>query len=142
MAASKIVLFACVVFGTSYSHSAFSQSTMPRSDFDDLNSEVSFLEENPYVKLYQKRLEVAQLQVKSQVTVTENERIKWVRMQGLVSRGAVPLNDAEEQEKRWKMAAKRVEILKSRTVEAQALLEIAKQRTDAGIDMPVCSLRR
>jgi hypothetical protein len=104
------------------------------------NSATAFGEsENPYAKLYRKRLEVASLQVQSQKQVAENERVKWLRMKSLMEQGAVPIIEAENQEKLWRVAVAKVQVAENKALEAKALLGIAQERTSAGLDMPVCS---
>jgi multidrug resistance efflux pump len=94
--------------------------------------------ENPYVSLYAKRLEVARLEVQRQSRIVENERTKWVRISGLVKQGAVTRAEADAQQTAWLVAAKKLEVAKAKISKAEAFLSIARQRTDAGLDMPVC----
>ena len=95
--------------------------------------------ENPYVNLYVKRLEVGRLEVQRQASIAENERVKWVRVSGLADQGAVPRADADAQQTAFLVATKKVEVAKAKVSKADALLSIARQRTQAGLDMPVCS---
>jgi multidrug resistance efflux pump len=135
----KFVTLSSALFIFGYTSTAFGNEfrTIEDSLFvsDQSVSEV----ENPYAKLYRKRLEVATLQVQSQKAVAENERVKWVRMKALLDQGAVPKVEAENQEKLWRVATAKVHVAENKAVEAKALLEIARERTDAGLDMPVCS---
>ena len=129
-----------ILAASAFSAGAFAEEpAFPReeSNFDFAEQ----VRENPYVNLYAKRLEVARLQVQREASISENERIKWVRMSGLANQGAVPRIDADAQETAWKVSVKKVAIAKSRVSKSEALLSIAKQRTAAGLAMPVCTDR-
>ena len=103
--------------------------------------ELSFRDssKNPYVNVYSKRLEVARLEISKQATIAANERIKWVRMQDLASKGAVSLQQADAQETMWKLAVQKMAIAKAKALKSEALLSIARQRVDAGLEMPLCT---
>lgn len=129
------ILFAPLVTLAQPSGRSFTLAPLNRVEFEGLDAARA----NPYVNLYAKRLDVAKLEVKRQSSIAENERVKWVRMKGLADQGAVPRIQADVQETAWKVAVKKVAIANAKVSKAEALLSIARQRTDAGLDMPVCS---
>jgi multidrug resistance efflux pump len=94
--------------------------------------------QNPYVNLYTKRLEFVQFEVQRQESVAQNARALSVRMNALAAQGAVTRAEADAQEAAWKIAAKKVELARAKVEKADALLSIARQRIEAGLDMPVC----
>ena len=134
------IFIAIASFSTLNSISAFAEDQILDATLQPRESLLSV--QNPYVSLYQKRLEVAQLSVQRSETIAENERIKWKRMESLGANGAVPAIEVDAQQTRWQIAKKRIEIADAHVEKARALLAIAKERTGAGLDMPVCAFEK
>lgn len=99
---------------------------------DDLNK-------NPFVSLYRSRLTVAERAVVSQQNSVNFEFSKWKRLDGLAKSGAVPEKEASDQETRYRIAEKKLEIARLKLDSAIALLQIAKSRVEAGQSVDVCS---
>lgn len=134
------IFMALAAFSTLNSVSAFAENQS--SEVNLQLRDALLAAQNPYVSLYEKRLEVAQLSVQRSETIAENERIKWKRMEYLGANGAVPAIEVDAQQTRWQIANKRIEIADAHVEKARALLAIAKERTGAGLDMPVCAFEK
>jgi len=94
--------------------------------------------ENVYVKLYQQRLEVAEVEVDTQIARLDYDMKVLERMKILHGRSAVTTQELEEWQRNTRISELAVQELKAKVKEAQALLDIAKERIHLGLDMPIC----
>lgn len=93
---------------------------------------------NPYVALYEARVASAKFKWEQLKDVVENERILMERMKKLAQQGAVTEVDADNQQTKYWMTFKSRSIAGQQLILEANLLEITKQRIEAGLDMPVC----
>lgn len=96
--------------------------------------------DNPYVTLYRKRVDVSRSAVESQRKTIEFERTKWLRYEELARIGAVSRKEANAQRTVYRVAEKDLEINKLELSDSEALLQIAISRVEAGLDMEVCPI--
>ena len=93
---------------------------------------------NPYIALYEARVASAKFEWERLKDVVENERILAESMKKLAREGAVTEVDADSQQTKYWVTFKSRSIAGQQLVLEANLLEIAKQRIEAGLDMPVC----
>lgn len=96
------------------------------------------IDENPYVVLYRKRLEIAKTIVASKTKTAEYAYTKWRRYADLAEIGAVSRKEASDLGAVYHMAEKEVSIARLKQNSADAFVRIAITRVQAGLSMEVC----
>ncbi|MEZ4741573.1 MAG: hypothetical protein R3B45_03865 [Bdellovibrionota bacterium] len=94
--------------------------------------------ENVYIKLYRQRLEISKIEVKKQLAQLELDLKTLDRMEKLHGRSMVTDQALDEHRSNARISELNVEDLKVKVMEAQAMLDIAKERINLGLDMPIC----
>lgn len=93
---------------------------------------------DPIVNLYTQRVELAKVEVEKQQAVAENAVSRLQRLRRLLQSNAVSREEYEAGVMEARVAQANVTVSQIEVKEAEAMLELAKVRSEAGLDMPVC----
>ena len=94
--------------------------------------------DNVYYKLYQTRLEIAEISAKKQLVSLEKDKIELRRHRTLFEKEVISAQEFENYKLIYDLSVLSLEDLKAKKSEAKAMLDIVIDRVQLGLDMPIC----
>ena len=94
---------------------------------------------NPYVELYRTRTDSARAFLAKGKVQVDYDQILRDRTATLYRRNAASLQEYQESIRKYESSVADLKVLEARVAEADVTLQLAKFRTDTGLDMPICN---